>query len=141
MKGNRGFLLIDVLIAGLILSASIAATMYLFRLGFEHLQDRAHVSNALSSKLPQSLNLLQVTDLEQKQGVEEMGGGVTLAWESEILARTRPVMGTGESSLPGAHELFLYQVNFKLIYGSHAREYELHAFRYKTLGSPSEGVF
>ena len=36
---QRGFLVLEILIAGLILTASIAATMYLFRMGYEYLRE------------------------------------------------------------------------------------------------------
>ena len=35
---SRGFLVLEVLIAGLILTASIASAMYLFRMGFDHME-------------------------------------------------------------------------------------------------------
>ena len=44
MTGEKGFLVLEVLIAGLILTASIAASMYLFKMGFANLE-RANNSN------------------------------------------------------------------------------------------------
>jgi Tfp pilus assembly protein PilV len=43
----KGFLVLEILIAGLILTASIAATMYLFRVGTLYLE-KVNQSNMLS---------------------------------------------------------------------------------------------
>ncbi len=56
---DSGFLILEVMIASLILTAGVAATMYLFRLGFQYLE-RANDSNLLSSKLPQVINYMKV---------------------------------------------------------------------------------
>ncbi|MBP1713304.1 MAG: putative rane protein [Deltaproteobacteria bacterium] len=53
IRRGKGFIVIEILIAGLILTSSIAATMYLFRMGFEYLE-RANQSNVLASKLTQA---------------------------------------------------------------------------------------
>ncbi|MDI6889838.1 MAG: hypothetical protein QMC83_02705 [Thermodesulfovibrionales bacterium] len=140
LRENKGFLVIEILIAGLILTASIAATMYLFRVGFQHL-GRADVSNILSSKLSQSINLIKTFDLEKKSGIEDIGDGVTLAWEARLLNSTRPVMYTAEGSIPSPHELYLYRVSFQLIYKDAKRDYETNIFSYKRLVSASEMLF
>ncbi len=140
LKRNDGFLLIEILIAGLIITASIAATMHLFQVGFRHL-DKVNVSNQLSSKLSQSINLLKTIDLEKKEGVEEIGDGVTLVWESKLLERTSLSINTGEENIPPIHELSLYKINFQLEYNDAERDYELNIFRHKPLLSPSEMLF
>jgi len=61
-----GFLVLEILIAGLILTSGIAATMYLFRMGFEHLE-RAKISNTLSAKLIQASGLIRTLDLQKKK--------------------------------------------------------------------------
>jgi hypothetical protein len=137
---NRGFILIEILIAGLILTSTVAATMYLFRVGFQHLE-RANISNVLSSKLPQSINLLKGIDLEKKSGIEEIGDGVTLTWDAELVSKARPMLETPEGSIPSPHELTLYRVNFRLSHKSITRDYEIKVFRSKRLVSPSEFLF
>jgi hypothetical protein len=134
---KKGFIVLDVLIAGLILTSSIAATMYLFRMGFDYLE-RANQSNLLSSKLPQATGLIRTLDMQKSSGEEDIGEGVTLKWEARLLGASRPVKGWGEFSIPPLHELFLYRVNFRLNYKEIVREYQVNVFRYKPLYSPEE---
>ncbi len=86
----RGFLVLEILIAGLILTSGIAATMYLFRMGFEHLE-RAKVSNTLSQKLVQATGLIHTLDLDRKTGAEDMGDGVSLQWKAGLLSTVQPI--------------------------------------------------
>jgi len=136
---RQGFLLVEILIAGLILTASIAATMYLFRMGYEYLE-KANSSNVLSSKLIQVPGLLKTIALEGKSGEEDMGGGVGLKWEARLLGRARPIKGGGEFAVTSSHELFLYKVNFSLIYQNQNREYEIDVFKSKPLSAPGPGA-
>lgn len=137
---NRGFILIEVLIAGLILTSTVAATMYLFRVGFQHLE-RANISNVLSSKLPQSINLLKSIELEEKNGTEEIGDGAVLTWDAGLVSKARSMLGTSEGNIPSIHELTLYRVNFRLSYKFITRDYEIKVFKSKRLVSPSELLF
>lgn len=140
LKRNEGFLLVEILIAGLIISISIAATMHLFQVGFNHL-GRVNISNQFASKLSQSINLLKTIDPEEEEGIEDVGGGVTLVWKSKLLERTRPLIDTGIGNISSNHELSLYKMNFKLEYNDAERDYELNVFRSKTLVSPSDMLF
>lgn len=128
--GIQGFLVIEVLIAGLIITSSIAATMYLFNLGYRHLE-RAGASDAVSSKLPQAVSLLKTTALENKSGKELLGDGVELSWEAGLIAQTRPLIEMPEGPVKTNQELFLYKVNFQLKYRDIKRDYELTVFRHK----------
>jgi hypothetical protein len=139
-NSGKGFILIEILIAGFILTSSIAATMYLFRVGSQHLE-RANISNVLSSKLPQSLNFLKSIDIEKKDGKEEMGDGVTLTWNAEVVSKMRPMLDISEGSIQSPHELILYKVNFQLNHKSTKRDYEIKVFKFKRLVSPSEILF
>lgn len=139
-NSGKGFILIEILIAAFILTSSIAATMYLFRVGSQHLE-RAYISNVLSSKLPQSLNLLKSLDLEKKDGKEEMGDGVTLTWNAEAVSKMRPMLDISEGSIQAPHELILYKVNFQLNHKAAKRDYEIKVFKFKRLVSPSEILF
>lgn len=129
---QRGFLILEILIAGLILTSSIAAAMYLFKMGFEYLQ-KANDSNVISSRLPDAVNLIKIIDLEQKSGTEPLSDDVTLKWESSLIEKIIPVYETLEGSVTSLHELYLYKVNFRLEYKTIKREYEINVFRYKTL--------
>ncbi|MFO0753215.1 MAG: hypothetical protein U0411_07825 [Thermodesulfovibrionales bacterium] len=129
VTGNeKGFLILEVLIAGLILTASIAATMYLFKMGFEHLA-RANDSNVLSSKLSSAAILLRSLDLGRKEGTEDLGDGVTLRWEAKLVEKSRPVYDTPEGSVQSPYEVFLYRVSLRLDFRKLNREYEMDVFR------------
>jgi hypothetical protein len=134
---QRGFLILEILIAGLILTSSIAAAMYLFKMGFEYLQ-KANDSNVISSKLPDAVNLIKIINLEQKSGTESLSDDVTLKWESRLIDKITPVYQTLEGTVQSLHELYLYKVNFRLEYKTIQREYEINVFRYKTLVSTSK---
>jgi len=136
----NGFIVLEILIAGLILTASIAATMYLFRMGFDYLE-RAKQSNLLSSKLTQATGLIRTLDMQKSPGEEDIGEGVTLKWKARLLNASRPVKGWAEFSVPSAHELLLYRVNFSLNYKGIVSEYQLNVFKYKPLYSPGEILF
>lgn len=136
-SSQKGFLILEVFIASLILTSSIAATMYLFRIGMEGLQ-RANDSNVLSSKLPEAVNLLAALDLSQKQGEEYLGNDVSMRWESALIGKTRPVHPTAEGIEQSLHELYLYNVILKFKYQNLAREYTVNVFRYKPLSQASE---
>jgi hypothetical protein len=131
---QKGFLVLEILIAGLILTASIAATMYLFRMGYDYLE-KVNQSNILSSKLLQAAGLLRTLEMEKKSGVEDMGDDVTMKWEARLLGSARPIKGGGEFAVTSIYELFLYKVDFSLAYQKTSREYQINVFRYKPLYS------
>jgi len=133
---QRGFLILEILIAGLILTSSIAAAMYLFKMGFEYLQ-KANDSNVISSRLPDAVNLIKIIDLEQNSGIESLSADVTLKWESRLIDKIIPVHETLEGPVQSLHELRLYKVNFRLDYKTIQRKYEINVFKYKTLVSAS----
>jgi hypothetical protein len=137
---GSGFIVLEILIAGLILTASIAATMYLFRMGFDYLE-RANQSNLLSSKLPQAAGLIRTLDLQQNSGEEDIGEGITLKWEAQLLNSSRPIRRGGEFPIASLYELLLYRVLFSLNYKGDLREYQINVFRYKPLYSPGEIPF
>jgi hypothetical protein len=137
---KKGFIVLDILIAGLILTASIAAAMYLFRMGFDHLE-RANQSNVLSSKLTQATGLIRTLALENKSGEEDIGEGVSLKWEARLLGASKPIKGWDEFSLPPLHELLLYRVYFSLNYKGTIREHQSDVFKYKPLSSPEQMLF
>jgi len=121
----------EVLVACLILTSAVAAGMYLFRTGFDHL-DRANTSNVISSKLPQAITLIRASDLGKKSGIEDMGDGATLEWAATVLDSVKQ----GGAGAPNMYEIFLYKVHMKLTYKKKSREYDLNVFRYRRTGSP-----
>ena len=139
-NSTKGFLLIEILIASLILTSTIAATMYLFKIGFEHLE-KASISNVLSSKVPQSVNLLKSIDLEKKSGTEAMGDGVTMTWDAVVANMTRPMIETSEGSTRSFYELTLFKVNVRLNYQRVGRDYQIHVFKFRRLISATGILF
>jgi hypothetical protein len=128
-RNEKGFLILEVMIASLVLTASVAATMYLFRMGFQYLE-QANDSNVISAKLPQAINLLKSVDLGiTKDGAEYMGDEVTMQWEAKLLEKTRPVFAGEEGDTPSAYELYLYRVKLLLGYKKLSRRYEINVFR------------
>ena len=131
---QRGFLLLEVLIAGLILTASIASVMYLFRTGFENLE-RVDRVNLLSEKLLQAGSLLKVIDLEKQSGTEDLGDGVAMKWSSHLLARPKDYRygvsphGEGLIRIYYSHALFLYRVDFSLNFQGTIKDYQTNVFR------------
>jgi len=133
-----GFLVLEILIAGLILTSGIAATMYLFRMGFEHLE-RAKISNTLSAKLIQASGLIRTLDLQKKNGTEDMGDGVRLTWEARPLSSIQPIASSDAGKISSSlHDLFLYRVDFHLSFQGVMREYQIHVFRYKSKSSTKD---
>ena len=140
MKGenSQGFLVLEVLIAGLILTASIASAMYLFRMGFDHME-RVNKVNLLSAKLLQAGSLLKIVELERHSGTEDLGDGVIMKWESHLVARNNQKgSGTNSSSDVAvkrnfSHDLFIYKVDFLLEFKGAIREYHINVFRSRPL--------
>jgi Tfp pilus assembly protein PilV len=137
-KNSRGFLVLEVLIAGLILTASIASAMYLFRMGFDHME-RVNNVNLLSAKLLQAGSLLKIMELERQSGTEELGDGVIMKWEAHLIARNNQnEPGTNSFSVVAvkrnsSHDLFLYRVEFLLEFKGSMREYHINVFRSRPL--------
>jgi hypothetical protein len=138
-QNNRGFLVLEILIAGLILTSSIAASMYLFRMGFQYLE-KANDLNVFTAKLPDAVNLLKTVDLNQRNNTTPIGDDVTLIWESQLLEKMRPLLRLEEGVGLSPYEHYLYKVRFKLVYKTNEREYEVCLFRYKRLVPVSETV-
>jgi hypothetical protein len=137
--GNKGFLVLDVLIAGVVLASCIAATMYLFRVGFESLE-RVNRLNVLSQKALHSADLLKTLIYERPSGQEDLGEGVTLQWESTLVAQNKPVIKGGELSLVvHLHETMLYRIKFSLNRDGYEKSYEELVFRFKPLSEPESG--
>jgi len=125
---EKGFLILEVMIASLILTAGVAATMYLFRLGFQYLE-RANDSNLLSSKLPQVINYIKVLDMDAKQGTEDLGDDVIMHWDAGLVETVRPSRETPDGKLKHYFNLYLYKVKIRLDSKKLSREYEMNVFR------------
>lgn len=135
MKGSAGFLLLEVLIASLILSSSIAASFYLFRLGYIYLK-RAEESNFLVSKLPQAISyLMNVAELEKEGGKLSLGKDSELVWRAIVEEKTKFDIQHPKERYNQPYELYLYKVNFTLRKGEREREreYQIKLLRFKML--------
>jgi len=133
---KKGSITIDVLIAGMILTAGIAASMYLFKLGFKYLE-KANTANAIALKISQIPALLRTFDFSEESGTEDLGDGVTLEWTSKLIAKSRPGR-LAEIKIPSMHELYLYEVTLKFKYKDLIKTYKINVFRSKAVVSPEE---
>jgi len=153
LAGVGGFLLIEVLISAMILTSGIAATMYLFRVGYESLE-RVRQSNLVSSKIPYAVNFLQTEGYASASGSLALGDGVVLTWRGRTADKKEPVssnenrpglplnpsesfsaplrdMGvTLRSSMPKNFTLFLYKMDFTVSYMNLHRDYKLEVVRH-----------
>lgn len=125
---QRGFLLLEVLVAGLILTASIACAMYIFKVGFGHLE-RADRSNLLSAKLLQASSALKIAELEKLTGRENLGDGVNLRWSAQLIGRQLAREPARAQERANMHDLYLYRVDFALEYQGVVEEHQVHVFR------------
>jgi len=133
---KRGSITVDILIAGVVLTAGIAASMYLFRLGFNYLE-KANTAQLISTKVSQTPALLRTLDFSQEEGLEDLGDGVTLKWSAKLIAKSRPER-VGETKMLAMHELYLYEVTLNYHYKDTVRSYKVNIFRSKALASPEE---
>ncbi len=129
LRDKKGFLLIDTLIAGLIITASIAATMYLFRVGLENL-GRANDANMLSSKVPTIVHMARMVDPSLQEGKEDLGDGVSGKWQIALVNR-RQIQLEKDVGATDAIETSLYKVTFTLSYKGALRTYEIFSLRWK----------
>ncbi len=125
---SSGFLILEVMIASLILTAGVAATMYLFRLGFQYLE-RANDSNLVSSKIPQVINYMKVLDMDAKQGTEDMGDGVIMQWNAGLVDNVRPFYDSPDGKVQSYFNMYLYKVKIRLGSKKLSREYEMNILR------------
>ncbi|MEO5360322.1 MAG: hypothetical protein H7843_07715 [Nitrospirota bacterium] len=131
-----GFLVIEILIAGLILTASIASTMYLFRIGFESLA-RVKGSNIISSKVPQAVNYLRAFAVKSAHGKGSLGDGVDISWDTELQRQGTPSILI---NAPTQYDIYLYRVDFKLTYDTLSRDYRIVLFKYKPKSGNSDDI-
>ncbi|MFN3406865.1 MAG: hypothetical protein ACK40E_03955 [Caldimicrobium sp.] len=133
MKRSSGFLLIEVLIASLILSTSIAASFYLFRMGFSYLK-KAEESNFFARMLPQAVSyLVNVAELETHEGKVSLGQDSELIWKATLDEKIKPNIPNPEGGFYQPYELYLYKVDFSIRKGELQRDYQVKIMRYKIL--------
>lgn len=138
MKGEeRGFLLVEVLIAVIIVSGALIACFSLFKMGYDLLR-RAEESNRLSSKIPQIIAYLsEIADLEKGEGELSFGDETKAKWKATLL-ETKRSSGILTEALEEGHgtplfEVYLYLVEVSLESAHSGREFKLKVFRYKSL--------
>ncbi len=139
---GRGFILLDIIIASLILTAAVAASMYLFRIGFKELE-HANTVAKIASKIPQAVSYLKTIDFNKEPTGKEKLGQVSLSWKAKLTSKTR--INTPKNMLPGPlsiaasstalpYELYLYHVDFFLSYKNYKNPYHIDILKYKYLG-------
>lgn len=131
-KKSLGFIVLDILIAGLILTASIGITLYLFKQGFKYLENTQNF-NILISKIPQAISLIKTLDLKKKQGKEDLGNGVILYWKASLIKTSQPMTYIKETPYASLHEIYLYKISLKLIYKNLVKTYQIYYTTFKPL--------
>lgn len=136
MKGrSKGFLLVEVLIASLILTGCIVASYYLLKSALDY-HIRAQKVNQLSKKVPQAIAFLEnIADLDKKSG-ETTFEGLLLRWEAKPLERTKLVHHTSNRTKEMQYEIILYDIKFTLINDDYFRNFNFTVVRYRTLSYP-----
>ena len=136
IRKHSGSITVDILIAGIVLTAGIAASLYLFRLGYNYLE-RANTAQLLALKVSQAPAILRTLDLSEGSGTQDLGDGVTLKWSARLLAKSRPER-VGETKMLAIHELYLYEVVLEFHHKEMIRTYKVNLFRSKALVSPED---
>ncbi|MBF0345577.1 MAG: hypothetical protein HQL06_15285 [Nitrospirae bacterium] len=131
-----GFLVIEILIASLILTTSIAATMYLFRVGFKELQ-HAKESNMVASKLPVAIDYLKTSEMKGITSTVELGDGVSMIWKSQLLSESAPTVSVNSA---GLYEIYMYKIVFTLTFEKLTRDYEIMLFKHRPKGSAEPAI-
>lgn len=129
-RDTSGFLVLDIMIAGLILTSGIAATMYLFQTGYGYL-DRARAANTLSVKMIQVPALLRTLDLAKQQGTANLGNGVFCRWQAGLLDTADLTDPEKKENSGDSYQLLLYRVNLTLFLEKSRRDCAMNVFRYK----------
>ncbi len=125
-KSKKGFLLVELLISGVILASCIAAAMYLFKIGYQNL-DRAEKVYLVYSKLPLAINHIKVSS--EKEGSLDLGDGVKLIWNSDLLAKGLAKGQNGSMEVP--FKISLYRVNLTLKRKDDEKRYTLIVLKYE----------
>lgn len=134
---SKGFLLVELLIAGVIITSAIAASYYMVRNGLAYI-DKIEKSNTIESKLPFIFNFLKSTD--QTEGVYTFSDGSTLKWRSILVEKSRPQISVEDITVASNFEIYLYKVEFTLQYRDLDRTYVVFITKYRRFGSV-EGIF
>lgn len=136
MKTDRAFVLIDMIIAALILTSAIAATMYLFRIGFKELM-KTRTVNEVVSRIPQAYSYLKTIKFRKNpKGNKKLGEDILLKWNATLIDKGKIVNKSlfGSSTLP--YEFYLYKVDFSISYKKYTKYFSTDIMQYKFIGQP-----
>lgn len=135
-KKTGGFLLLEMLISALILVGAVAASMYLFRAGFQYLE-KIRENNLISSKVPQALSYIyKAADLDKGKGELLLGENVSLKWEATLIENILLQVPLPEVGNSTPYELYLYEVEFNLATPKLEKTYKTYVTKYKMLTTP-----
>ncbi|MEN2985836.1 MAG: hypothetical protein ABDH16_04190 [Thermodesulfovibrionaceae bacterium] len=128
MKNHKGFVLIEILISGVILASCIAASMYLFKVGYQHLGKADNVY-LIHSKIPLAINLIKAS--EKREGTEELGDGVILKWNSELISKS---IASGQiEQREVKFYIYLYKVYFIIGNQDEQKSYEFYVVKHERM--------
>ncbi|MGB9766696.1 MAG: type II secretion system protein [Sulfurihydrogenibium sp.] len=132
---KKGFLLVEVLIAGVILSSAIAAGFFLVRNGLNYV-DRVEKANYVSSLIPVVKNRLEI--LQPSQGTFKLDEQTVVTYRFTLEKKGRPQFFYEGTKLESPFELYIYRVEFDISYKGYSRSYEFYTLRYTGNVNPQE---
>lgn len=132
-----------MIIAALILTSAIAATMYLFRIGFKELM-KTRTVNEVISRIPQAYSYLKTVKFRKHpKGSEKLGQDITLKWNATLIDKgkivTKSLLFGASSTLP--YEFYLYKVDFSITYRHYTKYFSTDVMQYKFIGQPFNPMF
>lgn len=140
LKKHKGFVLVEILISGVIIVSSIAASLYLMRLGLNHI-DKIETNNKISSVIPIILNqfeIMTVDDLRSGKGSFNLDDDFRVTWESKVEFSKRPERDGFEGKFLSMYEYYLFNVNFELHYKDVIENKNIKILKYEKKVEESE---
>lgn len=124
MKKSKGVIFIELLISGMILALSIAAAMYLMRLGYQFFA-KYEDKYLIYMNIPLAYNLIKVS--KDKEGKQTLNGGVMMEWKSKSLGKT--ILQLKDDRQDIRHAVELFRINLILKRNSESKEIELYILK------------
>lgn len=128
MRQIKGFILIEILISGVILASSIAAAMYLFRVGSQSLA-KADSIYLIHSKIPIAINLIRASN--KNEGTEDLSDGISLKWKKELIAKSTATGQINQREIK--YYIYLYKVVFTIGNQVEQKTYEIYLLQHERM--------
>lgn len=134
MKRVEGFILLEILVAGVIIVSAMSAVIYLTKLGIEQ-YEKVENNKKIFSTLPIVIGYLEslsIQDLLNGKGGYDTGYG-KLLWESKLLDSDSPVVDidmTGKE-IHSKFKHYLFKVKISLRFHNYSYENEIYLTKYE----------